>query len=148
MSKIIKVTEKQIKEMVKKTINEQRDSNEENEISGLVSDLRYVMDDIINRSYALEDYKRREIEGDIQSLDQKIAVLWEKVQYYDKGEEYVDYDGEPLVNPTFDGPDVEYGDEEDERRYDDRENYGTDDESRYDERNYKYGNHPDDDYED
>jgi len=45
-------------------------------------------------------------------------------------------------------PDVEYGDEEDERRYDDRENYGTDDESRYDERNYKYGNHPDDDYED
>ena len=44
-----------------------------------------------------------------------------------------------------DGPDVEYGDEEDERRYDDRENYGIDDESRYDERNYKYGNHPDDD---
>ena len=42
-------------------------------------------------------------------------------------------------------PDVEYGDEEDERRYDDRENYGTDDESRYDDRNYKYGNNPDED---
>jgi hypothetical protein len=54
------------------------------------------------------------------------------------------------VDPVgdYDGPDVEYGDEEDERRYDDRENYGIDDESRYDERNYKYGNHPDDDYED
>ena len=125
-----------------------KEKKEENEISGLVSDLRYIMDDIIKRSSTLEDYKRREVEDDIQSLDHKIAVLWEKVQYYDKGEEYVDYDGEPLVNPTFDGPDVEYGDEEDERRYDDRENYGTDDESRYDERNYKYGNHPDDDYED
>ena len=35
---------------------------------------------------------------------------------------------------------------EDERAYDDRVNYGTDDESMYDDRNYQYGNHPDDDY--
>jgi len=53
-----------------------------------------------------------------------------------------------LAGAYADGPDVEYGDEEDERRYDDRENYGIDDESRYDDRNYQYGNHPDDDYED
>tara|TARA_Y100000310_G_scaffold227150_1_gene229365 strand:- start:249 stop:875 length:627 start_codon:yes stop_codon:yes gene_type:complete len=128
-----------------KSLNEQRDRNEENEISGLVSDLRYIMDDIINRSSTLEDYKRREIEDDIQSLDHKIAVLWEKVQYYDKGEEYVDYDGEPLVNPSFDDEDETFT-KADERRYDDRVNYGTDDESRYDDRNYRYGNHPDDDY--
>ena len=95
-----------------------KEKKEEKEISGLVSDLKYIMDDIINRSSTLEDYKRREIEDDIQSLDHKIAVLWEKVQYYDKGEE---------------------------RRYDDRKNYGIDDESRYDDRNYQYGNHPDDD---
>jgi len=39
----------------------------------------------------------------------------------------------------------QYGDEGDERRYDDREVRPTDDESRYDDRNYQYGNNPDDD---
>ena len=58
----------------------------------------------------------------------------------------------------FEYPDGSWGfndpreDEEDDinfrqtgRRYDDRVNYGTDDESRYDDRNYQYGNNPDDD---
>ena len=35
--------------------------------------------------------------------------------------------------------------EEDERRYDDRQVRPLDDESRYDDRNYQYGNNPDDD---
>lgn len=35
-----------------------------------------------------------------------------------------------------------------EIRYDDRVNYNTDDESMYDDRNYRYGNKPDEDYED
>ena len=95
----------------------------------------------------LVDYLRPLVDQGIIDSDVRDDIL-DLAGAYDKGEEYVDYDGEPLVNPTFDGPDVEYGDEEDERRYDDRENYGTDDESRYDERNYQYGNHPDDDYED
>ena len=85
--------------------------------------MRETLNDIMNNIDILDERKRSEIEDDLQTLEHKLDVLWEKVKYLNL-------------------PD------EDDNRYDDREIYPIDDESRYDDRNYKYGNNPDDDYED
>ncbi len=55
--------------------------------------------------------------------------------------EYSDLFADWMKSKTQD-PDYE-DDDSMESRYDDRVNYGTDDESRYDDRNYRYGNNPD-----
>ena len=120
MKKVIKLTEKDIKRIVKKTLNEQIDQFSTED----------WIDDMWNRIISVVgDYEQVLSTEDIMSTLMLVADSVDPVGDYD-------------------GPDVEYGDEEDERRYDDRVNYGIDDESRYDERNYQYGNHPDDDYED
>ena len=85
-----------------------------------VEEMRDSMDDLIKGVDILDEWKKKEIENIIQSLDHNLNVLWEKVKY--------------LNLPDEDG-----------NRYDDREIYPIDDESRYDDRNYQYGNNPDDD---
>lgn len=114
MKKLIKLTEKDIKRIVERTINEQ---------SFDVDRYQETEDTSYNR---LVDYLQPLVDQEIIDSDIRDDIL-------------------NLAQAYADGPDVEYGDEEDERRYDDRENYGTDDESRYDDRNYQYGNNPDDD---
>ena len=114
MKKLIKLTEKDIKRIVERTINEQ---------SFDVDRYQETEDTSYNR---LVDYLQPLVDEGIIDSDIRDDIL-------------------DLAGAYADGPDVEYGDEEDERRYDDRVNYGTDDESRYDDRNYKYGNNPDED---
>ena len=44
-----------------------------------VEEMKEALEDILNNIDVLEDYKRKEIEDDLYSLDHKLAVLWEKI---------------------------------------------------------------------
>jgi|TARA_R110000765_G_scaffold421266_1_gene527281 hypothetical protein len=128
MNKVIKLKEQDLQRIVKKVLNE--DTGDK---------------------YLSGPFDKKYIEGNQETEDTNYNRLVDYLQPL-VDQELIDSDIRDdildLAQAYADGPDVEYGDEEDERRYDDRENYGTDDESRYDERNYKYGNNPDDDDDD
>ena len=44
-----------------------------------VEEMKEALEDILNNIDVLEDYKRKEIEEDLYSIDHKLAVLWEKI---------------------------------------------------------------------
>jgi len=126
--KVIRLKESDIQRIVKRTLNEQDYGDKETVKNTL---LERIISEIVT---TLDFTNQMGFDGKLTYSD-----IGEVLEGAFNQSEYL------FMGDNDDGPDVEYGDEEDERRYDDRENYGTDDESRYDERNYKYGNHPDED---
>ena len=141
MKRIVRLTESELNKLVKKIIKEgksemrhashRRDfepTPREEDIIGVFGD--FYGEDV---PPVVIRYMRKNPDAILRRLSKIYPDIY--MRHAPVQPDYRDYD-----EPIGWGDD----DEEDERRYDDRVNYGDDDESRYDDRDYRYGNNPDD----